>query len=150
MNKRISCRAIIIDREKLVAMYREKNNRVYYTFPGGGIEENESEEACVIRECKEEFGIDVEVVKKVYIYEGEKTIEHFYICDWIDGAIGMGEGEEFMFGNPNGIYMPVLIPMEQVESKPLMPPEIKDIMLEDYSKNGISLRDEVTEVKFKV
>ena len=145
-NKRISCRAIIIDREKLVAMYREKNDRVYYTFPGGGLEENETEEACVIRECKEEFGIDVEVVRKVYIYNGEKSIEHFFICDWIDGAIGMGEGEEFMPGNDKGIYMPVLIPMELLSSKPLMPPEVASELIKDYSNNGSKLIDGIKNI----
>lgn len=146
MTKRVSCRAIIIDSEKLVAMYREKENRIYYTFPGGGIEENESENDCVIRECKEEFGIDVEVVRKVYIYEDEKTIQHFYICNWLDGVLGMGEGEEFAPNQNKGIYMPVLIPMELLKDKPLMPPEIADLLIKDYAENGSNLREEITKI----
>ena len=38
----------------------------YYTFPGGGREGEETLEEGTIREIKEEFGIDVEVVRKLY------------------------------------------------------------------------------------
>ena len=44
MKKRESCRAIIFSEDKMVVMYREKNDRVYYTFPGGGINEGEDVE----------------------------------------------------------------------------------------------------------
>ena len=40
----------------------------YYTFPGGGQEGEETLEEGTIREIKEEFGIDVEVVRKLYFY----------------------------------------------------------------------------------
>ena len=80
--KRERARAIIFREGKFVSMYREKQGRIYYTFPGGGIEENESEEACVKREVFEEFGIIVEPIKKVYIYENKISIEHFYLAKW--------------------------------------------------------------------
>ena len=44
MSKKERSRAIIIKDEKLVSMYREFDNRVFYTFPGGGKEGEESEE----------------------------------------------------------------------------------------------------------
>ena len=145
MEKRVSCRAIIIDSEKLVAMYREKNDKIYYTFPGGGINENESEHDCVKRECLEEFGITVEPIKKLYILEDTKTIQHYYLCDWIEGALGMGEGEEFSEGYNNGIYMPVLIPVSNLKNLPLVPPEIKDEVLKVLENGSF---DEINEVKY--
>ena len=36
----------------------------YYTLPGGGLEQGETLEEGTIREIKEEFGIDVKIVKK--------------------------------------------------------------------------------------
>ena len=131
MEKRKSCRAIIIDKNKLVAMYREKNNKVYYTFPGGGIEENETELECVKRECREEFGIEVEPVRKLYILEDEKSIQNFYLCNWIYGALGEGDGEEFS-DQSRGVYIPSLLPFENINSLPLVPPEIKEAVLKDY------------------
>ena len=77
MAKRLRVGAIIIKDEKLVSMYRERNGRVYYTFPGGGAEEGESEQECVVREVYEEFGLIVTPVKKVYSYESEISVEYF-------------------------------------------------------------------------
>ena len=48
---------------------KRKNISDYYTFPGGGLEDGETLEEGVIREIKEEFGITVKVVKKLYEME---------------------------------------------------------------------------------
>ena len=106
--KRISCRAIIIENDTMVSMYRELKDRIFYTFPGGGLEENETEEECVKREVLEEFGLNVEPVKKVYTYESERSIEHFYLCNVVGGEFGKGTGEEF-HNNNNGVYKPTKI-----------------------------------------
>ncbi len=45
MDKRKSGRAIVIFDEQIVSMYREREGRVFYTFPGGGMEAGESEDA---------------------------------------------------------------------------------------------------------
>ena len=48
------------------------DERIYYNnievtkFPGGGLELGEGTGDCVIRECKEEIGIDVEVADHIY------------------------------------------------------------------------------------
>ena len=81
--KRKRARAIVVNDSKLVSMYREFDDRSFYVFPGGGMEGNESEEECVIREVYEEFGITVKPIKKVYVYETEKSIEYFYLCEFV-------------------------------------------------------------------
>ena len=45
---------------------KRKDFQDYYTFPGGGLEEGETLEEGTIREIKEEFGINVKIVKKLY------------------------------------------------------------------------------------
>ena len=141
--KRISIRAIIIYEGKLVSMYREKQGRIFYTFPGGGIEENETEKECVKREVLEEFGIFVEPLKKVYTYESQNRIEHFYVAEWISGEFGSGKGEEYQDNRNNGIYLPKFIEIGEIPNLPLMPPEIATIFYDDYMKNGKNLRDDV-------
>lgn len=139
MAKRTSCRAIILEDNGLVTMYREKEDRVYYTFPGGGIDENETHEQCVIRECIEEFGITVEPIRHVYTYENEKTIQHFYLCNWVSGELGSGEGEEFAPDRNRGIYVPTMMPLKEIANLPLMPPEVAQALVEDIEKYGIAL-----------
>ena len=141
--KRERARAIIVRDGKFVSMYREKQGRIYYTFPGGGIEENESEEACVKREVFEEFGIIVEPIKKVYIYENKISIEHFYLAKWLSGEFGSGKGEEFQENQNNGIYIPKLIEISDIPKLPLMPPEVASAFYDDYIRNGKDLRNDV-------
>ena len=80
---------------------KRKDFREYYTFPGGGLEENETLEEGVIREIKEEFGIKVKVIKKLYEMYSEKfnQREYFFLCEYESGVFGTGNGPEFS-GNP--------------------------------------------------
>ena len=57
VGKRPSARAIIIKDNKLAMVYSKKFN--YYKFPGGGIKSNETNEDALIREVKEEVGLEV-------------------------------------------------------------------------------------------
>ena len=112
----------------------------YYTFPGGGREGEETFEEGTIREIKEEFGIDVEVVKKVYeMGNSEKNEkEYFFLCKYVGGEFGTGTGPEFS-GNPKyehkGKYIPEIISKKEVENITLLPYEIRDKFIDDI-KNG--------------
>lgn len=141
--KRARARAIIIHEGKMVSMYRERQGRVFYTFPGGGMEGTETEEECVKREVFEEFGLIVKPIKKVYTYENKNSIEHFYIADWLSGEFGSGEGEEFEENRNNGVYIPKLIEISDIPNIPLMPPEVASAFYDDYTKYGKDLRNDV-------
>lgn len=112
----------------------------YYTFPGGGQEPGETLEEGTKREIKEEFGIDVEVEKKLYeLDNGEvNKKEYFFLCKYIGGTFGTGTGPEFS-GNPKyahrGKYIPEIVKREDVEKIVLLPYEIRDKFVEDI-KNG--------------
>ncbi|MBO2516091.1 MAG: NUDIX hydrolase [Clostridiales bacterium] len=54
---RPSVRAIIIRDGKLALVYNEKYD--YYAFAGGGIEDHETREEALIREIREELGLNV-------------------------------------------------------------------------------------------
>lgn len=114
----------------------------YYTLPGGGLEEGETLEEGTKREIKEEFGIDVELVKKLYEITSEKfnQKEIFYLCKYVSGTFGTGEGPEFS-GDPkyieSGKYLPELIDIENLEKINLMPPEIKNRIIEDMQNGNI-------------
>ena len=61
-----------------VGVLKRKDIQEYYTFPGGGLEEGEILEEGTIREIKEEFGIEVKVIKKLYEMESEKFNQKEY------------------------------------------------------------------------
>lgn len=111
----------------------------YYTFPGGGREGEETFEDGVKREIKEEFGIEVEVLELLYKMENvdsknRNTREYFYLCKYVSGKFGTGDGPEFN-NDPKyahkGKYIPEIIKREDVEKIILLPDKIKNQFVED-------------------
>ena len=98
MEKRVSARAIIIENGEVLTMFRRKKKddgsvKEYYVMPGGGVEEGESLEDTVIRELKEEYNVDIEIIKYLGTDEREKTIGHMFLCKIIEGIPTLS-GEE--------------------------------------------------------
>lgn len=125
-----------------VGVIKRKDIQEYYTFPGGGLEEGETLEEGTIREIKEEFGIDVKVVKKLYELESKRfnQKEYFFLCEYVSGKFGTGQGPEFS-NNPkyidSGKYIPEIIKKEEIKNIPLLPPEIKDKLIKDLEKENL-------------
>lgn len=123
-----------------VGVLKRKAIQEYYTFPGGGLESGETLEEGTIREIKEELGIEVRVVKKLYELESEKfnQKEYFFLCEYISGKFGTGEGPEFS-NDPkykdSGKYLPEIIRKEDIKNILLLPPEIKNKFVNDL-ENG--------------
>jgi len=84
--------AIIIRDGKLLLCQRAKGKRceLLWEFPGGKVEDGETPEACLARECREELGIAIKtehlVNQVVYEYADITVRIHFYIC-----ALAAGE-----------------------------------------------------------
>ena len=118
---------------------KRKDYQEYYTLPGGGIEEGETPEEGTIREIKEEFGIDVKVIKKLYEMNSEKfkQKEIFYLCEYVSGKFGTGDGPEFS-NDPkyidSGKYLPEIIKKDEIKNLLLLPTEIKEKFVEDLEK----------------
>ena len=109
----------------------------YYVFPGGGIEGDEALEEGVRREVLEEFGIEVEVKEKLYFRQiGEELDEYLFLCKYVSGKLGTGTGPEFS-GDPKyadrGLYIPTIVPKEEIKNIRLLPEEFKDQMLKDFN-----------------
>ena len=98
--------AIVRDDQILLIQHREEAGRVYWVIPGGGIEGDETEPACVAREALEETNLVVEVVELLLdephagtVYERTKT----YLCRVISGEASPGHEPEFEQGGPYAI-----------------------------------------------
>lgn len=147
MEERIRVAGILKIGEGYAFMHRTevKNHQYgdYYTFPGGGLEENETLEEGTKREIKEEFGIDVEVIKKLYqIENGEQNKkEYFFLCKYLKGEFGTGTGPEFS-GDikylDRGKYIPEIIKTEDIKNIVLLPIEIRDKFIQDLELGKIN------------
>ncbi len=98
MKKRVSARAIIIEGNEVLTMFRRKKKddgsyKEYYVIPGGGVEENETLEQTCIRELKEEYTVDVKILGYLGSDERETTIGHFFHAEIINGTPKLGGAE---------------------------------------------------------
>ena len=116
----------------------------YYTIPGGGLEEGETEEKKKKREIKEEFGIEVRIVKKLYEMKSTKfnQKELYYLCEYVSGNFGTGQGPEFS-NDPkykdSGKYIPELVEKENIKNINLLPLEIKKKIITDIENGNIRM-----------
>ena len=105
MGKRVSSRAIIIENDKILVMFRRKIKegkvKEYYVIPGGGKEENETLEENVKRELFEEMNIKIGILGYLGKYESENTVEHYFHCNIIKGVPRLGGEEKERMTNEN-------------------------------------------------
>lgn len=64
LRHRRAVRGIVFDSDNNIALLHAKNEG-YYGLPGGGVDSEETYEQGIVRECKEEVGCDVEIVKYI-------------------------------------------------------------------------------------
>lgn len=141
-----TARGIIIINNKIVSIKRTKYkngnvDKVYYTFPGGHLENNETYEETLIREIYEELGITVSIENE-YMYffnEDLNRDEKFFICKYISGDIGTGNGPEFtnIDYEKYGRFDIILLDKDNLESYNLLPIEITDKLINDIKCNKI-------------
>ncbi len=95
---RVGCRAIIVKDNKVLLSWEERKD--VYMSPGGGVENGESLEECVIRELSEEAGYNVKVIKPLfrvneYCFE-TLWVNNYFLCE-IEGECErhLTESEEY-------------------------------------------------------
>ena len=138
MKKRISSRAIIIDNDNLLTMFRRKikdgNITEYYAIPGGGIEENETLEETAIREIKEEFGIDIEVLGYLGKKELPKAIEYYFHCKILKGIPKLG-GEELERNTKDNYYEVRLVNLKDIDKVNIFAKDLINLAIKKQYKN---------------
>lgn len=104
---KVTCALIINREERILAAQRSSNMNLplKWEFPGGKIEANETPEACLIREIKEELNISVKIIKvlptNIHAYP-DITIELMpFICDHVNGDIILKEHADFKWLHKN-------------------------------------------------
>ena len=78
---RNTARAIVFDNENNIALLLVKSEG-FHKLPGGGIDEGEDVETALIRECKEEVGISIEITAELglvqEIKKESKTVQNSF------------------------------------------------------------------------
>ena len=96
----VTCAIIKIDNKTLVTQRSEKmKSPLKWEFPGGKLEDNESELDCIKREIREELHLEIEVLERlsssIFDYGAFKINLIPFIANYISGDIVLTEHKDY-------------------------------------------------------
>lgn len=107
---------------------RQRPGETYYLFPGGQVEEGESDLEALVRECREELGLEVVPGLLVAEVTYNGRTQRFYPATVIGGAFGTGAGPEFAAQSEEARFTPVWVPLTEVSDRNAHPRAVVDLV----------------------
>ncbi|MDP2808141.1 MAG: NUDIX domain-containing protein [bacterium] len=123
-------RGIIIDKKSILLVHRIKDNKEYFTIPGGTVETNENELQALKREIKEETNLEI-ITSALFInhyneyFQEEET---YYLITRFTGTPSLGSPEKERHCKINQ-YCLEWHKIENLKDIPLLPDLIKNKIL---------------------
>ncbi|MEZ8099442.1 NUDIX domain-containing protein [Vibrio bivalvicida] len=135
MEHRIRAAGILIKDGAMLLVKVKDFTGEYWIPPGGGMESSDqSSKACVVREFKEEAGIDVQVGELICVREFLETHKQRYHAEFfylIEGFLGTPHLENLAGLNDEGYIQDVeWVPIPDLADKRIYPAELKDKLVE--------------------
>ena len=135
---RISSRAVIIENNKLLTMFRRRKIDdkyvEYFTIPGGGQNDGESLEETVKRELKEEMNVDISIIGYLGGAVDAKGEANYFHCKIVSGTPVLS-GEEFERLSDANFYKPTFLDLKDIENVTLYGKEfVYKAINKDYLK----------------
>lgn len=105
---------ILIENEKILLVKQKVNDKRNWSLPGGKLEQGETIEQGIIREMKEETGLDVEIIRLLYLCDvsaSNNTLLHIsFLLKRVAGNIELPTNEF----ESNPIYDVEFIPISDL------------------------------------
>ena len=108
---------VLIEDGKILLVEQDVSARRQWAHPGGKLEFGETLKQGIVREFKEETGLDVAVGDLLYVTERISEDSHVVIVSFqvskIGGMFGTGTGDEFATGKIKSIKM---VPLDELHT----------------------------------
>lgn len=133
MRTGVRASAVIVKDGKILLIRRfRKKQGEYWVFPGGGVEEGDTPEETVVREVKEETGLDVSCKEKIYETVVSVFPQPYFLCK-------LAGGEELKLGGPEAErqseddkYEPQWVELSKIKDLLLYPLEVRDFVYSNF------------------
>lgn len=113
---------VLLDQDKRILISERPNGKFmqgFWEFPGGKLEKGENPEICLIREIKEEIGVDLEnfcfspLIFTLNEYENFDVLLLLYICREWEGIVLPKENQNIKWVFVNKLFDCNLLPGDQ-------------------------------------
>jgi ADP-ribose pyrophosphatase YjhB (NUDIX family) len=131
-------RAIVVQDEKILVIWRFRKGQHYFVLPGGHIEEGEPPEYTVSREVAEETSLKVQLLRQLYRHRrvGSVDTTYFYLCQYISGQPSLPlDSEEALRSNKDNSYKPAWATYQEVADYWCYPTTVTKQILQDWHNN---------------
>ena len=117
MQPKVRVAGVLIEGDKILIVEQDVTATRHWSLPGGALEFGETIEECIIREMKEETGLDVSVNSLLYvcdrIIDNGHVVHVTLLLDKIGGDLGTGKGAEFDIGKIKNVKM---VPVDELQN----------------------------------
>lgn len=128
---RVRVSGLLVENGKLLLALLELPTRPEPAWmpPGGGVETGESLESALVREWREETGLEIDVAELLYIHEflahPYHAVEFYFRCHRTGGKLRIGHDPE-LSGRDQILKELRFIDLQNLDSVPLYPEYIRD------------------------
>ncbi|MBN2015264.1 NUDIX domain-containing protein [Candidatus Dojkabacteria bacterium] len=119
---------IVLKDSKILLVFRIKDGYKYYVLPGGHRREDEKKEETVIREIREETGIEVAEPELMFEFRNykNKNLDFYYLCKWRAGEEPFLDGEEAIRNSDENFFEPMWVDLNAISEKNILPKFAKE------------------------
>lgn len=121
---------IVIKNNKILLIYRRKNDAEYFAVPGGHIENGESPEIAAIRELREETNLNTEIDYLFLENESNKWHNYFYMAKNAEGESRLS-AEELERNSKENFYELKWVDLSKISEINLLPIKLKEKIIRE-------------------
>lgn len=139
LNLRESAYGILLREDKVLMTHTRSASRIIINFPGGGLDKNETIEAALRREFKEEAGAEAVIGRHLHTSSGkdinpdfprDRLRFHYFLVDVI--------GEVSLSGNNDDVSKLEWVAIEQLPLEKMLDPDKEFcLMLKELVRTGL-------------